>query len=167
MAVGLGLMYTGPGFTGVLPVWFLIGVGWSLVQTPAGRVVNRSARPADRPAYFSAQFALSHLCWLIFYPVAGQLGSRIGIETTALLLACGVVVFTVLASMLWPAADDADELEHTHEALTHEHLHSHESHHDHEHPDSDSSEPHSHRHRHVPVAHSHAFVIDDHHAFWP
>jgi MFS family permease len=167
MAVGLGLMYTGPGFAGVLPVWFLIGVGWSLVQTPAGRVVNRSARPADRPAYFSAQFALSHLCWLIFYPVAGQLGSRIGIETTALLLACGVVVFTVLASMLWPAADDAAELEHTHDPLIHEHLHSHGVHHDHEHPDADSSEPHSHGHRHAPVAHSHTFVIDDHHAFWP
>jgi MFS family permease len=167
MAVGLGLIYTRPGFGAVLPIWCLIGVGWSLVQTPAGRVVNRSARPADRSAYFSAQFALSHLCWLIFYPVAGQLGSRIGIETTALLLACSVVIFTVVASMLWPAADEALELEHAHESLEHEHLHSHGPHHDHDHRNTDPAEPHSHRHRHAAVAHSHTFVIDDHHAYWP
>jgi MFS family permease len=167
MAAGLGLMFTGPGFGGLLPIWFLIGVGWSLVQTPAGRVVNRSARPGDRSAYFSAQFALSHLCWLIFYPVAGQLGTRIGIETTALVLACGILVFTVLASRLWPAADVADELEHIHEPIEHEHAHGHGIHHDHEHGDLDDTESHSHSHRHAPVAHSHSFVIDDHHAYWP
>jgi MFS family permease len=166
MASGLALMYTGPGFGGVLPIWFLIGVGWSLVQTPAGRVVNRSAQPADRSSYFSAQFALSHLCWLIFYPVAGQLSSRIGIENTALILAGGVVIFTVLASRLWPA-DDTEELVHTHGPVAHEHLHQHGPHHDHEHEGVDSSEPHRHPHRHEPVAHSHTFVIDDHHAYWP
>lgn len=166
MAAGLGLMFTGPTFAGVLPVWFVIGLGWSLVQTPAGRVVNRSAAPADRPAYFSAQFALSHVCWLIFYPVAGQLGSRIGIETTALILACGVVAFTVLASFLWPA-DDSEELRHFHADMTHEHPHSHGPHHDHEHQSGEDPVSHSHPHRHAPVKHSHPFVIDDHHALWP
>ena len=48
MAVGLFLMSTGPDFASVLPIWFVIGMGWSMVQTPSGRVVNRSAAAPDR-----------------------------------------------------------------------------------------------------------------------
>jgi len=166
MAVGLGMMATGPAFSGVLAIWFVIGLGWSLVQTPAGRVVNRSASAADRPAYFSAQFALSHLCWLIFYPVAGQLSTGIGIEATALVMAGIVLVFAIVAPRLWPR-EDREILEHVHEGLTHEHGHSHDEHHDHEHDGPREPEPHRHVHRHAPVKHEHTFVIDDHHALWP
>lgn len=98
MTVGLGLMALSPGFAGMLAIWFLIGAGWSMVQTPAGRVVNRSSAPADRPAYFSAQFSLSHACWLVFYPLAGSLGTYLGIEITALLFAFSVMVFTAHGS---------------------------------------------------------------------
>ncbi|MGI9342134.1 MAG: MFS transporter [Gammaproteobacteria bacterium] len=166
MAVGVGLMSTSPEFSAVLPIWFVIGLGWSMVQTPAGRVVNRSAAAADRPAYYSAQFALSHACWLIFYPVAGQLGTHIGIETTAIWLAGGILLFTALAAVLWPQ-EDAQVLAHTHDELTHEHEHTHGIHHAHEHSGSEGPEPHSHRHRHTGERHEHPFVIDDHHAVWP
>jgi MFS family permease len=166
MAAGLVLMSMGPSFIGVLAIWGLIGLGWSMVQTPAGRVVNRSASVADRPAYFSAQFALSHGCWLIFYLVAGFCGTRFGIEPTALTLGVGVIVFTVLAAVLWPK-EDPKVLEHTHQARTHAHLHRHGPHHDHEHANGDISEPHSHPHAHKPVRHDHVYVIDDHHAIWP
>ena len=166
MAIGLGMMSRGPAFSAVLPIWFVIGFGWSLVQTPAGRVVNRSASPADRPAYFSAQFALSHACWLIFYPVAGQLGTRIGIETTALILAGAILVFVVVAAAVWPKTDH-EVLDHVHEKMSHEHLHSHGEHHDHEHGDGEGDEPHSHPHEHPQLIHRHQFVVDDHHAIWP
>jgi MFS family permease len=166
MAAGVALIGTGPGFQAMLPVWFLIGLGWSLVQTPAGRVVNRSAAPSDRSAFFSAQFALSHACWLMFYPVAGQLGTRIGIEATALWLAGGIVLFTALAAWLWPRPDE-QVLEHAHPAVTHVHEHSHDEHHDHLHEGTAAGEVHSHPHRHVPLRHAHPFVIDDHHATWP
>lgn len=166
MAAGLVWLGTGPSFVAVLPVWFVIGIGWSLVQTPAGRVVNRSAAPGDRPAYFSAQFALSHACWLIFYPVAGQLGTRIGVESTAWLLAGGIAVFTILAAMLWPAGDGAP-LMHVHDEIEHEHEHVHCEHHNHEHDGREDEEPHRHPHRHGSMEHSHPFVIDDHHGAWP
>ena len=166
MAAGLGLISTGPSLSGVLPIWFLVGLGWSLAQTPAGRVVNRSSSPADRSSYFSAQFALSHACWLIFYPVAGQFGTRFGVETTALLLGASILVFTVVAATLWPKYDEA-VLVHAHADKFHEHKHTHGLHHDHDHEGWEGPEPHSHPHRHQPVRHAHAFVIDDHHAVWP
>ena len=166
MATGLGLISTGPSFSGVLPIWFLIGLGWSLVQTPAGRVVNRSSSPADRSAYFSAQFALSHACWLIFYLVAGQLGTRFGVETTALLLGAMILVFAVLTAMLWPKHDEVI-LMHTHSEILHEHKHIHDLHHDHDHEGWEGPEPHSHPHRHRRVRHAHPYVIDDHHTVWP
>jgi len=166
MAVGLAWMGTGPAFAALLPAWFLVGIGWSLVQTPAGRVVNRSSSPGDRPAYFSAQFALSHACWLIFYPLAGQLGTRIGIEMTAWILAGGIILFTIAAAKLWPATDKA-RLVHVHAAVVHEHEHVHGEHHDHEHDGSAGEESHRHQHRHPGVEHAHAFVIDDHHGVWP
>jgi MFS family permease len=53
-----------PSLAGLLAIWFLIGVGSSLVQTPGGRLLRRSSHEEDRPALFSAQFALSHACWL-------------------------------------------------------------------------------------------------------
>jgi hypothetical protein len=34
--------------------------GFALSQTPIGRILNRSARPEDRPPVIAAQFALSH-----------------------------------------------------------------------------------------------------------
>lgn len=166
MALGLGLIATSPSMYGVFPIWFLIGVGWSLVQTPAGRVVNRSSAAADRPAYFSAQFALSHACWLVLYPVAGQLAILWSMESVALMLSAVVVLSTILSMMLWPRRDDT-ELMHTHEEDTHVHLHTHDVHHSHSHDGWEGPEPHSHLHHHHPVKHAHSYVIDDHHSTWP
>jgi MFS family permease len=165
MAVGVGLISFGPGFYAMLPIWFLIGLGWSLVQTPSGRVVNRSSSAADRPAFFSAQFALSHLCWLVFYPIAGQLGTRLGVPTTAMFLAGSILLFALLAAWLWPSSD-AEVLRHAHEPVTHSHEHSHDDQH-HDHPHGEPADSHSHEHVHEPVVHAHEYHIDDHHALWP
>lgn len=166
MAAGVLGIWTGPDLTTMLPVWFVIGLGWSLVQTPAGRLVNRSAAAGDRPAYFSAQFALSHAAWLLGYPIAGQLGARLGIESTALIMGGAIVVFAALAAIVWPGEDLA-ELQHTHDPEDHEHLHEHGAHHQHRHQGDEGEEPHSHPHHHHGLTHEHTFVIDDHHMSWP
>ena len=166
MGFGLLAIYSRPVFAWILPIWCLIGMGWSLVQTPAGRVVNRSSSAADRPAYFSAQFALSHGGWLLAYPIAGQLGARIGIEMAALIFGGAVLLFTIIAARAWPSTD-AVVLEHTHETASHQHEHVHDEHHRHDHDGTEAREPHSHAHGHESARHSHPFVIDDHHAHWP
>ena len=86
---------------GLLPLWFVIGVGSSLAQTPAGRLLRRSSHAEDRPALFAAQFALSHACWLVTYPLAGWLGRRRARRHVSRHgRACGRRL--VVATRLWP-----------------------------------------------------------------
>lgn len=155
-----------PGLYALLPVWLLLGAGSALIQTPAGRLLRRSAGDGDRPAYFAAQFALSHACWLIGYPLAGWLGGTLGLTVAFAALAVVAAASTGLAALLWPSLDP-QELEHRHEAIRHEHLHVHDEHHQHEHEGWEGPEPHRHPHRHAALRHRHAFVINQHHWQWP
>ena len=50
-----GILLPGPAV--LLPLWFGLGLGCALAQTPAGGL-RRSARRADRPHLYAAQFAL-------------------------------------------------------------------------------------------------------------
>lgn len=49
----------------LIAAWLIVGLGYSAVLTPSGRLLRRSAHPEDRPTLFAAQFALSHACWLV------------------------------------------------------------------------------------------------------
>lgn len=133
----------------LLPLWFVLGFGYSLAQTPSGRLLRRSAQPEDRPALFAAQFALSHACWLITYPIAGWLGAMAGLPLTFAVLGLIAAAAVVIATRLWPA-DDPDEIEHTHKALNANHPHLADA-------VADGGG----------CRHSHAFVIDSHHPEWP
>ncbi len=128
----------------LLPLWFALGVGYALAQTPSGRLLRRSAHEGDRPALFAAQFALSHACWLLTYPLAGWLGARGGIEASLLALGVLAGAATLLALKLWPT-DDPIEIEHRHDNLPPGHAH------------ADSADG----------THSHSYIIDDEHPRWP
>ncbi|WP_026987809.1 MFS transporter [Fodinicurvata fenggangensis] len=160
----LGLLQ--PAFGPLLLLWFLLGAGSSLVLTPSGRLLKQSCRGADRAAVFSAQFSLSHACWLVTYPLAGWLGSQYGLSLAFLVLGLLALTGTLAAARLWPDGDPV-VLEHEHPPQHHSHLHVHDEHHQHEHEGWEGPEPHAHPHRHAPGRHRHAFVIDTHHAHWP
>ena len=155
-----------PGFLALLPIWLVLGAGSSFVQTPSGRLLRRSVHEGDRPAIYATQFALSHACWLIAYPLAGWLGSAFGLSAAFLTLSGIALAATAAAALLWPAPDVV-ELEHVHEETEHLHLHVHDEHHQHEHEGWEGPEPHAHPHRHAPVRHKHAYIIDLHHPVWP
>jgi MFS family permease len=150
----------------LLPVWFVLGAANSAVLTPTGRLLRRSAHAEDRPALFAAQFALSHACWLVAYPLAGWVGAGAGVGAAFTVLGILTVVATALAARMWPASD-AVEVEHVHRAFGHDHLHIHDEHHQHAHEGWEGPEPHAHPHRHAPIRHKHALVIDRHHVEWP
>ncbi|MET1076204.1 MAG: MFS transporter, partial [Umezawaea sp.] len=129
----------------LLGLWAAIGAGGALVLTPGARLLRRSADAADRPALFAADFALSHACWLLCYPLAGWAGGATALVVLAVITAGA----TFAAVRLWPH-HDPEVVEHEHDGLDadHEHL-------------CDAA----------PVAgrwrHAHPYRIDDFHARWP
>ncbi len=163
-SLATGLLATTLGW--LLALWALLGAGGALIQTPAGRLLRRSAAAGDRPALFATQFTLSHLCWLGTYPLAGWAGAHLGPEATFALLAGLCLAAALAAARLWPARDP-QVLAHSHGELHHDHLHVHDAHHQHAHAGWEGPEPHRHPHRHPPLRHTHAFVIDLHHPTWP
>lgn len=144
MVSGVALVPLVAGLWALIALWALIGAGFALTQTPIGRIINRSAREVDRGAVFAAQFALSHACWLVTYPLAGWVGAGVGLTAAALSLA-GIGALGLLAALrIWPADDPATLV--------------------HSHPDFPPDHPHLAQHE---AAHRHAFVIDDLHRQWP
>lgn len=106
LAAGLVLTATvATGFAALLAIWALLGIGLSLVQTPTGRLVQRSGSPEQLPELFAAQFSLSHACWLATYPIAGLLGAALGLAPTAWLLAAVAAASTAVAALAWPAGE--------------------------------------------------------------
>jgi len=125
--------------------WFLMGVAYSFSVTPGGRLLRRSSREQDRPALFAAQFALSHACWLIAYPLAGFAGERLGQGSAFAILGALAAAGFGLGLAAWPRSDP-EAVPHRHEDLPHDHPHLREHR-------SDGAE--------------HAFVIDQLHQDWP
>jgi predicted MFS family arabinose efflux permease len=127
----------------LLAGWFIIGTGFSVVMTPSGRLLKRSAHAEDRPAVYAAQFALSHACWLVTYPLSGWLitvaGPTTAFATLAILATAGMIGGVVL----W-TKDETGTFEHTHDDL-----------------------PKNHPHVQGGRSHSHPIVIDDYHQHWP
>ena len=142
MVAGVALVPMVGSLTALIALWAVIGFGFSLTQTPIGRIINRSAREADRGAVFAAQFALSHACWLVTYPLAGWVGAGAGLSTAALVLAGIGAVGVVAVLWLWPA-HDPEAFAHSHDNLPLDH-------------------PHLMGHRH----HTHMFVVDENHPRW-
>lgn len=146
-ALGLGI--TLPlGYSGYMALWVGFGLAASLVLTPGGLVIARSAGSGDRPAVFAAQFSLSHAGWLVAYPLAGELGARVGLGLSLLTLSGLTVGVAALALRTWPATDPLAR-EHDHPELTPDHPHLREA------------PAHGPRHRHT-----HVFHIDDLHPDW-
>jgi Major Facilitator Superfamily len=155
-----------PLFGALLVLWVALGAANAAVLTPVGRLLRRSASAEDRPAVFAGQFALSHACWLLTYPLAGWLGAAASLDLAFAVLGALALVSLVAGFALWPAAD-AETLWHDHDAQAHRHLHVHDEHHQHDHEGWEGPEPHSHPHRHGRLRHRHAYVIDRHHHAWP
>jgi MFS family permease len=130
-----------------LLAWAASGVLYSAILTPSGRLLRRSAHAEDRPAVFAAQFALSHACWLVTYPVAGWAGEAFGLPVAMGLLGALAFAGAALAIYTWPKGDPVE-------------LH-------HEHPDLPPDHPHLQGYRDKVFGHSHVFVIDDEHRVWP
>ncbi|MFF9498402.1 MFS transporter [Streptomyces sp. NPDC014656] len=95
-------------WTGTAIVWTAIGIGTALVITPTGKVIRSSVGRNAVPGAFAAQFSLSHLAWLITYPVAGRLGTDTGFTLAWSVLAALAAAGAAGALLLWPRHDGQD-----------------------------------------------------------
>lgn len=88
--------------------WMLLGAGTSMISTPSARLLRAQTQLSDRTAVFTAQFSLSHACFLVTYPIAGKLGALAGLPTTAIALAALATLAATTAARVWPASVPAD-----------------------------------------------------------
>lgn len=132
----------------LLTLWVVMGMAYAGLVTPGGRLLRRSAKPQDLPFLFAAQFSLSHVCWLLAYPLAGWLGSRLGLGVALIALSLLALIGLIAMLATWPAHDVA-EVEHRHDDLP-------------------ASHPHWQEHGgHADGAHAHVVYIDELHRRWP
>jgi len=143
LVISLGMSTSIEKWSELLPIWMVLGFGYSMIHVPMGRLLTRSAHTEDRPALFAAHFSLSHACWLIAYPTVGWLGANLELSLTFGILALGCLLSFLLACRAWPKIDPMD-LEHRHDDLSSDHPHL-----------SGKN------------VHFHPFVIDDLHPQWP
>jgi MFS family permease len=145
LTIGLFTGYFIHSYAWLLALWFILGVGYSVAQTPTGRLIRKSASSENRTALFAAQFAFSHACWLITYPLVGWLSTTFGTLFTFIPMAIIAVLALIMATLLWSQTDEEAKV-HTHDNLPsdHEHLKEHQ----------------------INGQHVHEYIIDEYHQKW-
>ncbi|MGV9821646.1 MFS transporter [Nocardia xishanensis] len=92
----------GPGWALLTVAWITLGAGTSLINTPAARLLRSQSDTDTATAVFTAQFSLSHACFLLAYPIAGWVGTGVGQFAAAITLAIVATLAAATAAQLWP-----------------------------------------------------------------
>ncbi|WP_443701384.1 MFS transporter [Pseudarthrobacter albicanus] len=86
----------------LLALWVLLGAANSTILTPSARLLRDASDEHTRPYVFTAQFSLSHACYILTYPVAGWVGAQAGLGWAALALAIIAIIGSAGAFLSWP-----------------------------------------------------------------
>lgn len=84
-------------------IWIVLGAGTSMINTPSARLLRYGSNERNRSAVFTAQFSLSHACFILTYPLAGWVGAQVGQVTAAAALTALATLAGLLAARAWPA----------------------------------------------------------------
>ncbi|MCB9439056.1 MAG: MFS transporter [Mycolicibacterium sp.] len=82
-------------------LWVVLGAATSMINTPSARLLRRNSTLDNRTAVFTAQFSLSHACFLLTYPIAGWIGALFGQPAAATVLAVVATLAAGTAFALW------------------------------------------------------------------
>ena len=106
LASAAGVLATEPkptlGWIALSALWIALGAGTSLINTPSARLLRYQSDGETRSAVFTAQFSLSHACFLLTYPLAGWLGALLGQPAAAGALTVLAAFAAVRAGRIWP-----------------------------------------------------------------
>ena len=84
-------------------VWIVLGAGTSLITTPSARLLRAYSDEQNRSSVFTAQFSLSHACFILTYPLAGWVGAQIGQVVASLASTVLATLAALVAARIWPA----------------------------------------------------------------
>ena len=131
------------GYVELFPILAVLGAGQAILGICGNEILAGSSGESERTPIFSAHFALSHLGWGLFYPLAGWLVTGVGYGTTAALFAIALmgVSLPLWLYQLWtwklhhrlPDANHVHAHDHTadpvhdhsHGGIKHRHFHLH------------------------------------------
>ncbi|NHW48594.1 MFS transporter [Paenarthrobacter sp. MSM-2-10-13] len=91
----------GVGWWLLLALWFLLGAANSTILTPSSRLLRDASTEETRPYVFTAQFSLSHACYILTYPLAGWIGAAAGLGWAALALTFIAMIGSAGAFLSW------------------------------------------------------------------
>ncbi|MDV8148920.1 MFS transporter [Arthrobacter sp. B10-11] len=92
----------GAGWWWLLGLWFLLGAGNSTILTPSARLLRDASTEETRPYVFTAQFSLSHACYIVAYPLSGWIGAAAGLGWAALAVTILAILGSAGAFLSWP-----------------------------------------------------------------
>jgi len=96
------LALPGTGWWWLMGLWFLLGAGNSTILTPSSRLLRDASTEQTRPYVFTAQFSLSHACYVLAYPLAGWAGAAAGLGWAAAALTILAILGSAGAFLSWP-----------------------------------------------------------------
>ncbi len=89
----------------LLGLWFLLGAANSTILTPSSRLLREGSTEETQPYVFTAQFSLSHACYILTYPLAGWVGAVAGLGWAAAALTIIAMIGSAGAFLSWPRRD--------------------------------------------------------------
>ncbi|QGP55312.1 H+ Antiporter protein [Piscirickettsia salmonis] len=89
-----------PNLTGIFIIWFILGIGASLIETLIGLTITENITQEKQNNYFTAYFSLSHACWLSAYFITGWIGNQITMQNLLLLLFLISALLYLLATQI-------------------------------------------------------------------
>jgi MFS family permease len=109
MAGAASMTWAGPGggWWLLLLLWFLLGAANSTILTPSSRLLREASTEDTRPYVFTAQFSLSHACYILAYPLAGWVGAAAGLGWAAAGLTIVAIAGSAGAFLSWPRHEAA------------------------------------------------------------
>ncbi|MGW5075644.1 MFS transporter [Rhodococcus sp. NPDC004095] len=92
----------GVGWAALTVLWIVLGAGTSMINTPSARLLRAESTLDTRASVFTAQFSLSHACFMLTYPIAGWVGAQTSQFTAAAVLTAIATLATTTATRAWP-----------------------------------------------------------------
>lgn len=81
-------------------LWVLNGAGQALIAIPSSTLVASHTSTDERGRAFAAQFAITHACWLVSYPLVGHLAGALGPALTFSICGIACAAITTVAIVI-------------------------------------------------------------------